>query len=94
MSNDNKKSNNKSSSLAVGAAGVVAGAALGAAAAALSDKKTRKKVIDTVKTLKKHALVGVNKLKKNAEPLKEKALNRLSNGKKVAQKQATKTTKK
>lgn len=74
---DRKKNNRKGAGFTAGAVGAIAGAALGAAAVALSDKKTRKKVMNTVNTLKDKAFDTVNQMQKEVKFLKEKAQEKL-----------------
>lgn len=76
-----------SSAKVAGAAGVLAGAALGAAAAvALTDKKTRKKVMDKVDSLKEQALKKANDLRGEAKAVKETAADKLKAAEKEIQK--------
>ena len=65
--------------LRAGAVGAIAGAAIGvAAAAALSNKKTRKKVVDTFNEIKDQAVDAAKKMGEEGKSLKKIAQKKLS----------------
>lgn len=90
MVKDNKKKNNKKGmSFATGAVSAIAGATLIAGAAvALSNKKTRKKIMNTVNAIKEKAFNVADQIQEGIESSKEKPQEKTASEKKEAEEQS------